>query len=265
MYTIGEFSLITKLTVKALRYYDEQGILVPDARDDNGYRLYSMQNYERAVLVSMLRQLDFGIAEIREILAHSEDNEDLQYYLAEKRNKIARNIQREKELMKQIEVYINPVEREERLMKYEMERRDIPEIKAALLSFEGTFQDIGAHAGELFKSVKGAASGPSFCLYHDAAVEEITGMDIGVPVKTPVEGGSVRTETMPAIQALCTTHAGSYETLNLAYKAVLDYARENGLKLLLPWREIYLKGPGPLFKGNPDKYRTEIQVPYAAE
>lgn len=238
---------------------------MPDTRNDNGYRLYSEQNYERAALVALLRQLDFGIAEIREIIEYSENDEDLQYYLAEKRNKIARNMLWEKELMKQIDLYINPVNREEKLMKYEMERRDILEMKAALLSFDGTFQDIGAHAAELFKYVKGAVRGSSFCLYHDAQVEDITHMDIGIPVKTPVTGGSVRTETLPAIQALCTTHEGSYETLNLAYKAILDYARDNGLKLLLPWREIYLKGPGPLFKGNPEKYRTEIQVPYEAE
>ena len=31
--------------------------------------------------------------------------------------------------------------------------------------------------------------------------------------------------------------------------------------VVLPTREVYLKGPGMLLKGNPEKYLTEIQIP----
>ena len=55
MYKIGEFSKITSLTIKALRYYEEQGILCPSERDKNGYRLYNDQDYERARLIALLR------------------------------------------------------------------------------------------------------------------------------------------------------------------------------------------------------------------
>lgn len=47
----------------------------------------------------------------------------------------------------------------------------------------------------------------------------------------------------------------------MAYKAILDYAGEHDLKCLTPSREIYLKGPGMIFKGNPNKYVTEIIIP----
>ena len=46
MYKIGEFSKITGLTVKALRYYDEQEILVPSIRCDFSYRIYCEQDFE---------------------------------------------------------------------------------------------------------------------------------------------------------------------------------------------------------------------------
>ena len=58
MYKIGEFSKITSLTIKALRYYEEQEILCPSERDKNGYRLYNDQDYERARLIALLRGLD---------------------------------------------------------------------------------------------------------------------------------------------------------------------------------------------------------------
>jgi effector-binding domain-containing protein len=57
----------------------------------------------------------------------------------------------------------------------------------------------------------------------------------------------------------------SYETLNLAYKAVLDYAKEHSLECKLPSSEIYHKGPGMIFRGNPNKYVTEIVIPIEQE
>jgi effector-binding domain-containing protein len=42
----------------------------------------------------------------------------------------------------------------------------------------------------------------------------------------------------------------------------LQQANERKLNLALPTREIYLKGPGMIFKGNPKNYLTEIQLPF---
>ena len=76
MYKIGEFSKITSLTIKALRYYEEQEILCPSERDKNGYRLYNDQDYERARLIALLRGLDFSIMEIRDCLLYTSDAAD---------------------------------------------------------------------------------------------------------------------------------------------------------------------------------------------
>ena len=56
MYKIGEFSKITKLTVKTLRYYDEQNILNPSYRNaENDYRFYAENDFKKAELIVMLR------------------------------------------------------------------------------------------------------------------------------------------------------------------------------------------------------------------
>ena len=67
---IGEFARRSRLSVKALRLYDELGVLVP-ARVDraSGSRYYDEAQLEQARLVAMLRQLDLPLAEIRELLA----------------------------------------------------------------------------------------------------------------------------------------------------------------------------------------------------
>ena len=68
--SIGEFARRSRLSVKALRLYDELGVLVPARVDDaSGYRYYDAAQLEVARLVAMLRQLDFPLAAIKELLA----------------------------------------------------------------------------------------------------------------------------------------------------------------------------------------------------
>jgi DNA-binding transcriptional MerR regulator len=68
--SIGEFARRSRLSVKALRLYDELGVLVPARVDKaSGYRYYDVAQLEAARLVAMLRQLDLPLAAIRELLA----------------------------------------------------------------------------------------------------------------------------------------------------------------------------------------------------
>ena len=68
--SIGEFARRSRLSVKALRLYDELGVLVPARVDDaSGYRYYDGAQLEAARLVAMLRQLDLPLGEIKELLA----------------------------------------------------------------------------------------------------------------------------------------------------------------------------------------------------
>ncbi len=68
--SIGEFARRSRLSVKALRLYDELGVLVPARVDEaSGYRYYDVAQLEAAHLVAMLRQLDLPLAAIRELLA----------------------------------------------------------------------------------------------------------------------------------------------------------------------------------------------------
>ncbi len=67
--SIGEFSRRSRLSPKALRLYDELGLLAPARVDDSsGYRFYDAGQLERARLVAALRQLQMPLAEIRVVL-----------------------------------------------------------------------------------------------------------------------------------------------------------------------------------------------------
>lgn len=69
MYTIGEISKIVKISVDALRYYDEISLLKPmHVEESNRYRYYSKEQVSQLLLIIELKQYGFSLDEIREIL-----------------------------------------------------------------------------------------------------------------------------------------------------------------------------------------------------
>lgn len=67
--TIGAFARAARLSTKALRLYDELGLLPPTAVDgESGYRFYAPEQLERARLIASLRRLGMPLARIRVVL-----------------------------------------------------------------------------------------------------------------------------------------------------------------------------------------------------
>ena len=69
MLKIGEFSKLSHLTVKALRFYEREGLLIPVSIDFwTGYRFYETSQLARAAQIKAYRQLGLSIDEIRDIM-----------------------------------------------------------------------------------------------------------------------------------------------------------------------------------------------------
>ena len=66
--TIGAFARAARLSPKALRLYDELGLLPPAAVDaESGYRFYAPAQLDRARLIAWLRRLGMPLARIRQV------------------------------------------------------------------------------------------------------------------------------------------------------------------------------------------------------
>lgn len=107
MYKIGEFSKLSKMTVKALRFYADTGILVPEYTDEfTGYRFYSSGQLKEAVRIQALKQMGFSLEEIREF------KEDAGCVIEKKQREITLQIERLKVQLKQLEISKSLLERE---------------------------------------------------------------------------------------------------------------------------------------------------------
>lgn len=263
MYKIGEFSRITKMSIKALRYYDKEGILVPAEREDeSAYRLYDSNSYERAMLIKKLRDFQFSISEIKDVIDLCNNETDLQYILNEKKEHIQREIDIKEKLIKKISDAIEDNNKEMNIMmNYDITIKEIPEIIVASIRYKDRYENCGSYIGKLYKALKGNASGGCINLYYDKEYAEIADIESCIPVKKAINDPKISCRRLPKIKAISTIHKGSYESSSHAYKALIDYARQHHLETTTPTREIHIKGPGMIFKGNPNKYITEIIMP----
>jgi DNA-binding transcriptional MerR regulator len=95
VYSIGEFSRITGLSIKTLRFYHEQGLLAPSWVDeDTGYRYYAPAKVEIAQVITQLRALDLPLADIAEIMRTADEDSDLLAVLERHRTAIAEKLRR---------------------------------------------------------------------------------------------------------------------------------------------------------------------------
>jgi DNA-binding transcriptional MerR regulator len=100
---IGTFARRCRLSVKALRHYDELGLLRPRHVDlTTGYRYYSRQQAPAALAIALLRSLDVPLPAIRELL-RDDDPETLARVLERERARRARDIARAETALRSIE------------------------------------------------------------------------------------------------------------------------------------------------------------------
>lgn len=266
MFSIGEFSTITGLSVKTLRHYHEKGLLPPPHVDErSGYRYYNQQSVERARVIVQLRAMEFGLESIAEILAHCEDEADVLDYLDRHKQALESRIETQRGIVKSLAQIIAKEKEAMRAMEsseFHIEEKRVEPLLMAGVRLKGKYSECGKGFALIGRKLGRYLCGKPFCLYYDGEYrEDDADFEACMALRDgakPAEGVSVR--TLPGGRCVCLTHKGPYEELGRSYQKILEYIKAKGYETLLPSREVYLKGPGMIFKGNPRNYLTEIQI-----
>lgn len=262
LYQIGQFSTLTRITVKALRHYHELGILSPVHIDEqSGYRYYSEKQLEKAHTIQTLKALQFSLKEIAEIMKSYNEDIEMVRFLKSKTGELASKIETFSKIKQQLELIIE-IEEKEAMKQYEerIEVRQIPEQLIASIRYRGKYSQIGEAFRKLFKTAGFQARGKPGALYYDREYKESDAdIEAFIPLKREINDSETNVRKLSGGKAHCLIHIGPYEALTRSYKRMLDYIEENGIDVKSPSREVYLKGPGMIFKGKPEKYVTELQ------
>ena len=265
--TIGEFSRMTHLSVKALRHYHDMGVLAPAAIDQfTGYRSYDATQVVPAQVIRRLRDLGMPLDSIRSVLTAPD--------LETRNREIAAHLARMERQLEQTQASVaglrallaGPV------VRPAVEYRKIPAVTALAVAQAVSAADLatwgsdalGALADALAKTGV-AAAGPFGALFPGDFFElergEITAF---VPVGPPPAGfgpldGEVRLLEIPAVEAAIAVHEGPLDDIDRTYGALGTVVAERAIGVDGPIREYYLIGYPET--EDESKHRTEVAWP----
>ena len=266
MLKIGDFSRLSRVSVKALRYYDEIGLLKPVEVDRfTGYRYYSAEQLPRLNRMVALKDLGLSLVEVSQLLDENLAADRMASILRGKQAELEQRLQDSQRQLARLEEWLRTLEKEVRMPAYEVvikkvDRQTVVSVRDVI----PTYGDVGQLFGELFGYLGSQGinpTGPPLAICHDDEYrEKDVDMEAAVPVAGKVPGNKrVKYRELPAVaQMACVIHRGGYDSISQAYNAVMAWIDKNGYRITDHDREIYLQGPG---QGEPASYVTEIQLP----
>jgi len=265
MFRIGEFSKMSKTTVKALRYYDEIGLLKPEQTDPfTSHRFYTTEQLVKLHRIQALRQTGLSIDEIRLILS----GQNVVSILEKRRAELIAELGETGHQLSRIEFILKGKE-EENFMSYAATIKELPECivyskRMTIPNYDAYFEvipAIGRKVAEKYPDLKCAAPGYCFVVYLDNEYKE---SDINVEFCEAVtqmkpDFDDIRFKKMEPVTAVSVMHKGSYAGLAQAYAYAFKWVEENGYIMADAPRESYIDGIW-----NQDKeedWLTELQIP----
>ena len=266
---IGRFSVITRLTQKALRYYDQKELLIPEAKDTiTGYRYYTGAQIQTGIKIKHLADLGLTLEEIQCYL-EAEKNQDQATINRILENRLKRAERELTDMQRVVALLRKPKE----VVKNTMSNPVIKETqRLRVLSKRetGTYEEtIGKLIVELATIVQSPENrnnyvkitGPFMTIYHDDEfIEEDADIEVAVPIsgRVSIEDPSVEVRNLKPLRVASLVHKGSYESIGTAYEKILGFVRDNMLEITGPMIDLYLNDPNTV---KPEDILTEIQVP----
>jgi DNA-binding transcriptional MerR regulator/effector-binding domain-containing protein len=261
MFSIGEFSKLTQLSVKTLRFYHEEGLLAPACVDpDSGYRYYDEAQIETARAILFLRGLEFSLSEIKELL---EGDGDLLDVLERRQAALNEKIKQLRKAAKSLEQFISE-ERNSRTMAQSVDNvqeKDLDPVLIGGIRTKGRYRDCGPLFGRLGRGLGRYISGNPMLLHYDNEYkEDDADFEACMPIRQERKVDGILVRELAGGRCVSLVHRGPYDQLGRAYAKIFAYINGHKYQVVSPTREVYIKGPGMFWKGNPQNYVTEIQI-----
>ena len=263
MLKIGEFSKLSRVSVKALRNYDEIGLLKPARVDPfTGYRFYEHDQLPRLNRILALRDLGFTLEQVAQMVEEGVSPDQLRGMLRLRRAELVHQLDEGRGRLTRVEARLKQIEQEGKMPEYEVVIKNVePQLVASVRQRLGSYGEIGRLFGELYAYLGPlGAAGLGGSLWHDGEFKEsdVDGEAIAFLSRPVPESGRVKVYELPGATVASLVHRGRYSTIDQAYAALMGWIEANGYRLAGADREIYLVGGS-----DPDdsSYVTEIQQP----
>ena len=261
LYKIGMFAAMNHITVKTLRFYEEQGLLAPANVDsENGYRYYTMNQMAVIHKITALKQAGFTLEEIKRL----NKTVDEKHFLTKKKADLLAQIA---ELTRQIAVIDGYYAETENTLDTPVLLKKIPAVLTAVMkrrihSYDELFTMMPEMGAEM-ERIGCECALPEYCFtnYPEAGYQEEDILIETCEAVTKKRDGSsvIYFKEFPEVEAACIYHKGSYDNFPKTYAVLLRYIEENGYTICGGIRESYIDGVWN--RDSEDEWLSEIQIP----
>ena len=126
---------------------------------------------------------------------------------------------------------------------------------------KGKYTECGKGFSQIGRRFGRHISGKPMLLHHQCEYRENDAdFEACMPIRKEKAVPGISIRELPGGRCVSLLHRGRYEELGRSYARILTYIKDKGYEIAMPTREVYVKGPGMIFKGNPKNYLTEIQM-----
>lgn len=261
LYKIGVFAAMNHMTVKALRFYEEQGLLMPaQIQPDTGYRYYALSQMADLHRITALKKAGFTLEEIAKISLGADEQAVL--------------LKKKSELLAEIAELTRKLSELDRFIAGNAERlsapvliKTVPAVTIAYMSvtldsYDSLFERM-PEMGVLMEKAGCVCALPEYCFtcYPEPCLKDegITAEICEAVTEAKCGTGKLRFKTLPEISAACIFHRGSHGTLPESYERLLRYIEDNGYEIAGEVRESYIDGVWN--REDERDWLSEIQIP----
>jgi DNA-binding transcriptional MerR regulator len=272
MLTIGDFSRMTHLSVKALRHYHDMGVLEPAAVDPfTGYRSYDTSQVGSAQVIRRLRDLGMPLDSIAAVLA-APDLEARNREIASHLTRMERQLEQTQASVAALRALLTGP-----AVRPAIELRAIAAVTALAVREvvdAAELNDWGSEAFDALAAALAAAGLTAASAYgglFDGDFFELERSEVTafVPVTSETglvgagvgldPGGRVRLLEIPAVEAAVAVHEGAFSEIDRTYAALGEVVAERAIGVDGPIREYYLVSSADT--DDVGKHRTEVCWP----
>jgi DNA-binding transcriptional MerR regulator len=261
--SIGDFSVMTRLSRKALRHYHDLGLLEPAHVDpQSGYRFYDTSQVDRAHIIRRFRYLGMSIPDVKALLS-TDDVGERNDIITSHLRRMEEQLQQTQDTVRELGELLSPAPR---LTTVELRFEPLTAVWAITSTID--IHDVGTwfltasdQLSDALRESGTRPSGPVGGLYERELFTESRGeASLFIPTDNPIAPpGPVRTRVLDAAEVAILTHHGTSHTdIDRSYGQLGTYVTENLISDQGPIREHYL-GPEPGHFASFD--RTEICWP----
>lgn len=259
---IGQFSLLTRLTVRALRLYDKLGILVPAHVDpDSGYRYYASEQAQLAAHIGRLRAIDLPLDEVRFVLETPVQlTRSLELHasrLRSRRDEAGQAL----DLLRSIQKGIEP-------LNVPIEIRDVEPTRGISIEMKTSMDAIPAAFGEAMPRLvsvlqaHGKQGGNDFAAYPDEEFDP-QNMSIVIGISSdadiPAQPDGIAIREFGGGRSVVATLDGPYDAMSQTWQEAWAYVAEHGYTRRGTAYELYRVGMAE--SQNPAEFETDVIIP----